>query len=196
MSTKSKFFKQRNGEKAEQQRRDAGFSQASQGGLDQAEVNKNRAFFESYSDPDISAGPKASAFEARVAPELSHHHLFGNIDRAEFERLQPLNQALAMQVKAEFPRRTGVSSKCTGQYRRRLVGDSNPVLNDEMARKVDSTLGEEGVRKQMQSQSIQASAWKGITTMKSVVKTMGENAKSAGSGALGRAKKFLFGGSD
>jgi hypothetical protein len=196
MSRNTEFIEKQQEGQREQQKLDAGFAQASAAGLDQGQIHKDRRFFDSYRDPDISPGPAATQFEKRVKPELSHHQMFGNIDRAEFERRQPLNQALAMQVKAEFPRRSGPSSKCTGSYREALVGERQPTLTDEMARKIDSTLGEDGVRSQMQSQSIQASAWKGITTMKSVVKTMGENAKSASSGVLGRAKQFLFGGNE
>lgn len=194
MSANGEYIeKQQEGAK-EQQRLDQAFSQAATAGFDQAEVHKSKQFFQAYSDPDISPQPGATGLERRVAPELSHHQLFGNIDRREFERKQPINQALAMQVKAEFPKQSGASSKCRGRYRELLLDERQPVLTDEMARKIDSTLGEDGVRSQMQSQSIDASAWKGITTMKSVVKTMGENASDAASGVLGRARKFLFGG--
>lgn len=194
MSTKNGDYVEAQKElEEERQKTEGAISQAATSGYDQAEINKNRAFFEEYSDPDVTPDPNASDMEKRMAPELSHHHLFGNIDQAEYERRMLDNQVLAMRVKSEFPRPSGVSSKCTGEYREAIAGDEKPVMSPEMNRHVDSILGPQGVRAQMQSQSIQASAWKGITTMKSVIETMGENAKSASAGALGKAKKFLFG---
>jgi hypothetical protein len=196
MSQAHQQFERQFEEQTDQQLRDMAFQQAASGGMDQAQVTKSRTFIREYSDPDVSPRPGADEFEKLVAPELSQHHLYGNITEEEFLRQQPLNAALAMQVKAEFPRETGVSSKCTGSYREALTGERKPTLDDEMARKIDSTLGEEGVRKQMQSQSIGASAWKGLTQMKSVIKTATQGASDSGGGALGRAKSFLFGGSD
>jgi hypothetical protein len=197
MSEAEQQFERQAEEQQAQQLRDMAFNQVAQtGGMDQGQVTKSRTFVREYSDPDISARPGASDLEEIVAPELSQHHLYGNITEEEFLRQQPLNSALAMQVKAEFPSQTGTSSKCTGEYRRELTGQDKPVLNNEMARKIDSTLGEEGVRKQMQSQSVNASAWKGITQMKSVIKTATQSASKSAGGALGRAKNFLFGGSD
>jgi len=196
MSNQEQYFERQAEEKQSQQLRDMAFQQAATGGMDQGRITKSRTFIREYSDPDISPRPGASDFEKRFAPELSQHHLYGNITEEEFQRQQPLNEALAMQVKAEFPRQTGVSSKCTGEYREAIKGNDQPVLDDEMARHVDSTLGGEGVRKQMQSQSIGASAWQGITQMKSVIKTATEGASSSAGGAIGKAKSFLFGGSD
>jgi len=196
MSKQQQHFERQAEEQQNQQLRDMAFQQAATGGMDQGRITKSRTFIREYSDPDVSPRPGASEFEKLVAPELSQHHLYGNITEEEFERQQPLNEALAMQVKAEFPRETGVSSKCTGEYREAIKGEQRPVLTDEMARKIDSTLGGEGVRKQMQSQSIGASAWQGITQMKSVIKTATEGASESAGGAVGRAKSFLFGGSD
>lgn len=194
MSAENEYVEAQDTLEERRQARDAGISQATATGYDQAEINQNKEFFESYSDPGISPDPPASGLEKSLGPELSHHHLFGNIDRVEFEKLKLENAVLAMRKKAEHPRTAGVSSKCTGSRRRKIVGEDDVELTPERARKIDSTIGPRSVRSQMQSQSIEASAWKGITTMKSVVKTMGGKAKEASSGVLGRAKQFLFGG--
>jgi len=183
----------------EEQLRDQAMNQAAQAGIDQAGTTKNASFLREYGDPDISSRPGADEFEQRVAAELSHHHLFGNIDARERERLQILNQALAMQFKAEFPKPNGVSSKCTGQFRKAITGEDKPILQPDMARQADSTLGEEGVRSQMQSQAQGASAWRGLTRIQSVAMTDqrgGDVRGSGGGGVLGRAKQFLFGGGD
>lgn len=180
----------------EQQKADMGFQQAAQAGMDQAKVTKDASFINEYGDPDVSPDADASPFEKRVKPELSHHHLFGNITREEFRRRQFQNRVLAMRVKAEFPKRSGVSSKCHGSYRQEVFGEARPRRTEEMERKIDSTLGPGSVREQMQSQSIQASAWKGITQMKSVIETAAHKGAEHAGGALGRAKKFLFGGGD
>jgi len=178
----------------QQQTADMGFQQAAQAGMDQAKVTKDASFINEYGDPDVSADADASPFEQRVKPELSHHHLFGNITREEFRSRQFQNRVLAMRVKAEYPKRAGVSSKCHGSYREDVFGQEKPQRTEEMERKIDSTLGPGGVREQMQSQSIQASAWKGITQMKSVIETAAHKGAEHAGGALGRAKKFLFGG--
>lgn len=196
MSTPEQQFSEQLDAQEEQQKRDMGFQQAASAGMDQAQINKSPTFLREYGDPDVSPRPGASDFEKIVAPELSQHHLFGNITRSEFRSRQMQNRVLAMRVKAEYPKRSGVSSKCHGRYRREMFGEAKPQRTEKMERKIDSTLGPGSVREQMQSQSIQASAWKGITQMKSVIQTAGNAASEHAGGALGRAKKFLFGGDD
>lgn len=180
----------------ERAERDMAMSQASQPGIDQAGTTKNASFLREYGDPDISARPGASEFEEQVAAELSHHHLFGNIDLEERKRLQILNQAQAMQIKAEYPRAAGPSSKCTGRWREKMKGEDKPVLTDDMARQVDSTIGEEGVKSQMQSQAVNGSAWKGLTRIQSVAMTDQRGGSDSSGGVISRASDFLFGGGD
>jgi len=194
MSTQSPEFDRQLEAQEEQQKRDIAHQQAAQAGMDQAQVNKSPTFLREYGDPDISPRQGASSTEQELAAELSHHHLFGNITREEFRRRQIQNRVSAMRKKAEHPKRAGATSKCTGTYRQRVFDDDAEVRTPEMEREIDSILGPGGVREQMQSQSIQASAWKGITQMKSVIQTAGSSAKDATAGALGRAKEFLFGG--
>lgn len=196
MSSEQQFVEKQHEQRQAERLEEQAMGQASQAaGMDPAARTKDASFLHEYGDADVSPRPDASEFEQRVSSELSHHHLFGNIDRRERKRLQILNQALAMQVKAEHPRPTGVSSKCTGWYREQIVGEDKPVLTDDMAREVDSTLGEEGVRSQMQSQAVNASAWKGLTRIQSVAMTdRRSEGDSSSSGVFGRAKRFLFGG--
>lgn len=188
----------------ERQRReeDAALSQAAEHArMDQGEPVPNRSFFSEYGDADISPPPGADSSDliSIVAAELSHHNLYGNITQAERERLQTLNAGLAMQVKAEFPAPSGASSKCVGRYRRELLGEdeaAKPTLTPDMAREIESAIGEEGVRSQMQSQSVNASAWKGITQIQSVAHTVTDGARDAAQGLVGRTKDLLFGGDD
>lgn len=197
MSQQQQFQEQAAEAQREHEERQAALGQASQAAaVDQGAVIPNRSFLKQYGDPDISPSPNASTFEERVSTELSHHHLFGNITIEERERLQLLNQALAMQVKAEHPQPMGASSKCTGQYRKELLGKDTPTLTPDMARQIDSALGQEGIRSQMQSQAVNASAWKGITQIQSVAYTDGSDSSgSESSGVVGSAKQFLFGDS-
>jgi len=185
-------------ERTEEQLRDGAIGQATQGAaFDQAPTGRPRTFIREMGDPGISAPEDASTFEQMLAAELSHHHVFGFITREEYEGLKIMNQALAMQVKAEHPRPTGPSSKCVGRYRREMFGEDKPVLTDDMARQVDSTLGEEGVRSMMQSKSVDATAFKGATQVKSVVATEGVGGSDDSGGWLSGMKSALgFGGDD
>jgi hypothetical protein len=148
-------------------------------------------------DPGITPEEDASGLKQKLAPELSHHHVFGNITRDDFESLKIANQALAMQFKAEYPRQTGPSSKCVGRYRREMFGEDKKTLTDDRAREADSVLGEEGVRSMMQSKSVDGMAFKGATQVKSVVATEGATASDDGGGMLAGLKDALgFGGGD
>lgn len=181
----------------EQSERDLAVSNASEAAADAAQPTAHPGFFERFVRPGLSAPPGAGGLEQRLAPELSHHHVMANIDEDERDRLQVLNQALAMQFKAEFPRRAGPSSKCRGAYRKMMWGDDQPVLDDEKARKADSALGEEGVRSMMQSGAVKSRVFDGFTKIQSVA--IAENSGGSGSGskgAVGRAKDFLFGSGD
>lgn len=197
MSKQEQFQEQAAEAQREHDTRTAALGQASQAAaVDQGAFIPNQSFLKEYGDPDISASPNADAFEQRISTELSHHQLFGNITTEERERLQLLNQALAMQVKAEHPQPMGASSKCTGQYRKELLGEDAPTMTPDMARQVDSALGQEGIRSQMQSQAVNGSAWKGMTQIQSVAITDGSNSSGDDStGFVGSAKQFLFGDS-
>ncbi|WP_251342428.1 hypothetical protein [Haloplanus halophilus] len=185
-------------ERREQQLREGAIGQAAQSAqLDQAARGRPQTFIREMGDPDISAPADASNFEEMLAPELSHHHVFGNITREDFEGLKITNQGLAMQVKAEHPRKAGPSSKCTGQYRREMYGEDKVVLTDDKAREVDSTLGEEGTRTMMQSKSVEGMAFKGATQVKSVVKTEGAASDDDGGGLMDSIRGALgIGGDD
>lgn len=187
----------------ERDERQTALSQASEAArMDQGAQVPNQTFFSEYGRADLSAPPTASEDDVIqvVSAELSHHNLYGNITPEERDRLQILNAALAMQIKAEFPAPMGASSKCVGRYRAELFDDpdeaNTPILSADMAREIESAVGEEGVRSQMQSQSVNASAWKGITQIQSVAHTVGEGARDAAGGVVSRAKDLLFGGGD
>lgn len=203
MSTHDRLDRQREVAR-EQAERQTALGQAEQrAAMDQSPTVPNRSFFAEYGDADLSPPVDSTTDDVInwVAAELSHHNLYGNITQAERERLKILNAPLAMQIKAEFPARTGTSSKCVGRYRRELFGGApnaqreaeKPTMTPDMAREIDSAVGEEGVRTQMQSQSVNASAWKGITQIQSVAHTVGEHASSAADGIVDRASNFLFG---
>mgnify|MGYP000032398097 CR=1 FL=1 len=190
--------KDRADEITEKQMREGAIGQATQSAqIDQARGGRSRTFITEMGDPDISAPEGASDLEQRLAAELSHHHVFGNITREEYEGLKITNQALAMQFKAEYPRPTGPSSKCTGEYRREMFGEDKAVLTDDLAREADSTLGEEGTRSMMQSKSVEAMALEVATRVKSVVATEGVGSDGGSDGLMGSLKGALgIGGDD
>jgi len=200
MSDAEQHFQAQKEAQDEQQRRDMAFNQAAQaGGVDQAATTQNPSFMREYSDPDISPRPGATEFEKRVAPELSQHQLFGNISRAEFEARKPLNDLLAMQMKAEFPRRSGPSSKCTGEYRRILTGTPEhqhpPVLTPDMARRIMSAVGEEGVKLEQLSGAIDGTTKEALTQIQSSVytDTGGQGGGGGSSGGIAQSAKNLLG---
>lgn len=191
MSTPQQVKQQRQDEQAHQ----AALQQASQSAqLDQAAGGRSKTFIREMGDPDLSPPQDATGIERRLAPELSHHHVFGYIDRQEYEGLKIANQALAMQFKAEFPRQTGPSSKCTGSYRQEMFGERQPTLTDDKAREADSVLGEEGVRSMMQSKSVEGTAFKGATQVQSVVQTAGDSTDDSGGMLSGLKEALGFGG--
>jgi hypothetical protein len=184
-------------ERTEEQARGAALGQATQQAqLDQAQSGRPRTFIREMGDPGITPPENADGLEKRLAPELSHHHVFGYITRDDFERLKIANQALSMQFKAEHPRQTGASSKCVGRYRREMFGEDKTVLTDDKAREADSVLGEEGVRTMMQSKSVEATAFKGATQVKSVVATEGVDNGDDGGMLSGLKDALGFGGDD
>lgn len=188
-----------NQQRAEQ---DMAVQQMGQTAADQAMLGRDRDLLEQIGDPDIE--PPVTAEEHDVAEilsaELSHHNALGNITRDEYEDRKLLNAVLAMQVKAEYPQKAGVSSKCIGQYRTELLGADEGAkrpLPDKLARKIDSTLGEEGVKSQMTSLSIGAKAFEGITTSKAYASISGQNKTDSSGGIIDSAKSFLgFGGAE
>lgn len=181
-------------ERHEQQLREGAIGQAAQSAqIDQARGGRSETFIREMGDPDISPKPEAGDLEERLAPELSHHHVFGNIKREDFENLKIANQALAMQVKAEHPRQAGPSSKCVGEYRRQMLGEDKVTLTDDRAREVDSTLGEEGTRTMMQSKSVDGMAFKGVTRVESVIATEGGAGSGESSGGLMSSLKGALG---
>jgi hypothetical protein len=181
----------------EEQVREAAIGQASQSiGMDQARVPTPDTFIDQMGAPGISATEDAGQLEQKLAAELSHHHVFSNIDRETWEGLKINNAALAMRVKSEHPPKSGPGSKCRGQYRREMFGEDAVTLTDARAREIDSALGEEGVRTMMQAKSIDGMAFKGATRVESVVHTDRGGSDDSGS-LLGGLKDALgFGGSD
>jgi hypothetical protein len=172
--------------------RDLAAGQAAEAGANAAPAAAHPGFFERFARPGLSAPADADGLEQKLSAELSHHHLVANIDSDERDRLQLLNQALSMQVKAEHPPKAGPASKCVGAYRQMMFGDDRSVLSDAKARSVDSALGEEGVRSMMQSGAVNGRVFDGFTKIQSVA--IAEGADGGGSkGAVGRAKDFLFG---
>jgi hypothetical protein len=181
----------------EQQMREGAIGQATQNAqLDQARGGRAATFISEMGDPDISAREGAGSLEERLAPELSRHHVFGNITRDDFEDLKIANQALAMQVKAEHPKQAGPSSKCVGEYRRQLLGEDKVTLTDDRAREVDSTLGEEGTRTMMQSKAVEGLALEVATRVKSVVATEGTGSSGGNGGLMSSLKGALGIGGD
>lgn len=195
------FQEQRNIDQ-ERAERDMAMQEAAKPATDQAFGEGNRDLLQQIGDPDID--PPIGADEHDIgeilSAELSHHNALGNITRDEYENRKLLNAVLAMQVKAEYPRKAGVSSKCIGQYRRELLGPdeaSKKPLPDKLARKIDSTLGEEGVKSQMTSLSIMAKAFDGITTSKAYASIGSGGDSGSDGGVIQSAKSFLgFGGAE
>ena len=184
----------------ERAERQMAMEEAASAGADQARLGREQTLLDQVGDPDIDPPPTAEEHDITeiLSAELSQHNALSNITREEYEDRKLLHQVLAMQVKAEYPAQSGVSSKCVGEYRRALLGDgegSKKPLSDKLARKIDSTLGEEGVKTQMTALSINAKAFDGITTSRAYASIGSDGSSGSGGGIIDSAKSFLgFGG--
>jgi hypothetical protein len=176
---------------------------ANQQALEQAgrpdllENQRSPLFVEKFGEADISDPEDPDDdIESVVATETSRQHTFANLDEDEYERQRILLQATAEQVRREFIPRSGFGSKCTGEYREILTGVSEaehpPVLTPTMARRVNSAIGEEGVRSEQLSQARDGKAFEGLTQIQSSVYTdTGEAGGGRGAGVLGKTKSLL-----
>jgi hypothetical protein len=187
----------------ERAERQMAMEEAASAGADQAGFGREQTLLDQVGDPDIDPPPTAEEHDVEeiLSAELSQHNALSNITREEYEDRKLLHQVLAMQVKAEYPAQSGVSSKCVGEYRRRLLGadeGAKKPLPSKLARKIDSTLGEEGVKTQMTALSINAKAFDGITTSRAYASISSDgDGPGSGGGIIESAKSFLgFGGDD
>lgn len=197
--TREELLEERAKQREKERREEAAIGQASQSVSatpGEPRIPTSQSFIREMGSPGISPAPDASDLEQKLAAELSHHHVFSNITRDDWEGLKINNAALAMRKKAEHPPKTGAGSKCRGAYRREMFGEDAVVLTDGRAREIDSVLGEEGTRTMMQSKSINGMAFKGATRVESVVTTDSDtDADGGGGGVLASLKDALgFGG--
>jgi hypothetical protein len=192
-------------QQAKNQMRGAAIQQGQQASQSPAMMGgqPSKEFIEVIGSPDISDPEDADDdLERLVATETSRLEMFANITEEEYVAKKLLNQNIAEGIKhQEFVPQKGMGSKCKGAYRSIVTGDpdegNRKALSPDMARRVDGAVGEESVRSQMQSGSIRAKFFEGLTQMQTAVfagdkGTAAANGASSG-GLVGGAKRLLFG---
>jgi hypothetical protein len=157
-----------------------------------ARVN-DPGFVETLGDPDITdpADPNDD-LGGVLKTELSRVNMLAAIDDLEQQRQQILTQNKAEQVKSELVPQKGPGSKCVGDVRRVMAGESStPTATPDMLRRVDSAVGEEGVRANMLSMAVDGRALDAVTKIQSVAQTDVPSSDRSGGGAIQKAKEFL-----
>lgn len=158
---------------------------------------RNPSFVETLGDPDISTdGDEDDDLEEMVKSELSRTTMLAAIDEEERERQQILTQNRAEQIKAELIPRTGPGSKCRGEVRRIMTGETNrPTSTPEMERRIDAAVGEEGARQKMLSMAEGGKGLDAVSKIQSVTEAVTPSSRSSdsGGGYVSKAKEFLFG---
>ena len=189
---------------AEAQMRGAAIQQAQQGAQSPAMMGgqPSKEFVEVIGDPDISdPDDPEDDLDKLVATETSRMEMFANITEEEYQSKKLLNQNISEGIKLqEFVPQNGMGSKCKDAYRAIVTGNpderTRKTLSPDMARRVDGAVGEESVRSQMQSGSIRAKFFEGLTQMQTAVfdgeGLSASNGASSG-GLVGGAKRLLFG---
>jgi hypothetical protein len=171
---------------------------AAQAHPEHLEQLRTPAFLETLGDSDINDESGTDQTEDILSAELSRVNILGNLPDIEYQRRSILSQNLSERVQSEFVPVSGPGSKCSGLYRAVLLGDpaeaNRPRLTPAMARKVETAIGEEGVRTAQMSLARNAKAFDGITQIHTVASTdKNSSGSSDGSGLVGSVKKTLFG---
>lgn len=205
MQQQKELVDKQNQAQAESQLRGAAIQQGQQAAQAPGMVGgqPSKEFIEVIGSPDISdPDDPDDDLEQLVATETSRLEMFANITEEEYEAKKLLNQNISEGIKLqEFVPQKGMGSKCSGAYRAIVTGDpseaSRETLSPDMARRIDGAVGEESVRSQMQSGSIRAKFFDGLTQMQTAV-FAGDSNSVAGNGAssggiVGGAKRLLFG---
>ena len=162
-------------------------------------------FLELLGEPDVATDDPDDDLEQVVATETSRLNMLSSLTDEEVAARAILNQNLAMRIKSEFIPATGPGSKCVGEYRAIVTGEESeenrPQLSSELERRIDGAVGEEGVRTNQQALARDGKALDAVTQIQTAVFGGGGGGGSSGSsgsspsGAIGKAKSFLLGGS-
>jgi hypothetical protein len=157
-----------------------------------ARVN-DPGFVATLGSPDISdPNDPNDDLEGAVKSELSRVNMLAAIDSLEKDRQQILTQNKAEQVKRELIPSKGPGSKCVGDVRQIMAGETSTArATPQMLRRIDSAVGEEGVRSNMLSMAVDGRALDAVTKIQSVAQTDSGPSSSESSGALAKAKEYL-----
>jgi hypothetical protein len=176
----------------EQQAQQQAQRQAVQQATNPAALEKvqDSSFVETLGDADVGDDD----LQEFAQTELSRINILGDLDEAEYRRQQILTQNRAEQMKAELVPETGPGSKCRGEIRRIMVGHEEPTATPSRTRRIDSAVGEEGVRANMLSMAVGGRGLDAVSKIQSVTQayTDGSTGRS-GEGVISKAKRMLFG---
>jgi hypothetical protein len=161
---------------------------------------KSPLFVEVMADPDLTdPDDPDDDLDKTVQTETSRQNVLANLSEEEFERQKILLQVTAEMIRREFIPRSGFGSKCTGEYRRILTGTPEnqhpPVLTPDMARRIMSAVGEEGVKLEQLSGAIDGATKEALTQIQSSVytDTGGQATGGGSSGGIAQSAKNLLG---
>ena len=170
--------------------------QASQGAPDLTEL-QSKEFNETAFEPDINRGDSVPGYEdnrleQRFAAEFGRHRGLGNIDREEWERRKHVNRANAILALQEYARPNGLGSRCRPGLRKAWANaDPLPVRDDDLVRETKAAFDE---LTNLDSLSIGAKGFDGLTKIHAVTYSQSDGSKSESRGLLNRVTGGLFGG--
>lgn len=188
MSSQKELITARGEQQASQQAQQQAVQQASR--PEALSRVQDASFVETLGDADVGDDDLAEFAQT----ELSRINILGDLDEAEYKRQQILTQNRAEQMKAELIPETGPGSKCKGEIREIMVGGQEPTASPSRVRRIDSAVGEEGVRANMLSMSVGGRGLDAVSKIQSVTQAYTERmGREEGGGAIQKAKRMLFG---
>jgi len=178
----------------EVQKKEAAWSMVGQSGL--LDKAGQARFIEVIGDPDIDReNDPNDDLKDKTAGMLSRLHMLTSLkpDEVRFRRI--VNPNRAKQLKAQHPRRHGVGSKCRGEVRSIMTGESEPMeaLDPDLAQRYDEAVE---VKESMEALARDGKAWDGMTRIHAVAETDSNNTantSSSSGSALSRIGSILPG---
>lgn len=189
MSSQKEIINARGEQQASQQAQQQAVQQASR--PEALSRVQDSSFVETLGDADVGDDDLGDFAQT----ELSRINILGDLDEQEYRRQQILTQNRAEQMKIEMVPETGPGSKCTGEIRRIMVGHEEPTATPSRMRRIDSAVGEEGVRANMLSMAVGGRGLDAVSKIQSVTQayTDTNGSSSGGNGYVKKAKEMLFG---
>ena len=159
---------------------------------------QSKEFIETAFEPDVNRGDGVpgvanNRLEERYAAEFGRHSGLGNITQEEWEERKHLNRAKALLALQEYKRPNGLGSMCRADIRRAWTDEDDelPTRDDDLVRETKSTFDEVTL---LESLSINAKGFDGLTKIHAVSYTQNDGKGSDSGGLLSRMTGGLMGG--